>query len=64
MLASSAACLDILPEALEGFAGIAPQTAGFHARQLFITLLAGILLFFGLERLALWRHAHRAASWG
>lgn len=61
----SAACLDILPEALEGFAGIAPEEPpGFHARQLFITLLAGILMFFGLERLALWRHAHPGGAHG
>ena len=61
----SAACLDILPEALEGFAGIAPaEPPAFHARQLFITLLAGILMFFGLERLALWRHAHPGCSRG
>ena len=61
----SAACLDILPEALGGFASLAPtEPPGFHARQLFVTLLAGILMFFALERLALWRHAHPGCSRG
>ncbi len=57
MLAS--ACLDILPEALAAF--IQGQTGGSGeaaAESLFATLLAGLLLFFVLERLALWRHAH------
>lgn len=41
--------LDILPHAFE-MAGNAAQTAA--------TLLAGILLFFVLEKLVLWRHCH------
>lgn len=40
--------LAILPEALESL----PPT------QVFATLLAGILLFFVLEKLVLWRHCH------
>lgn len=61
----SAACLDILPEALQGFAQAAPtEAAGSHAHPLFITLLAGIVAFFGLERLALWRHAHPGGRHG
>ena len=55
----SSACLDILPEALEAFAHLAPAGEEEHAaHQLFATLLAGLLLFFTLERMALWRHAH------
>lgn len=49
MLAS--ALLDILPEAFAGVEAGAGQA-------LFATLLAGLLGFFALERLALWRHAH------
>lgn len=41
--------LDILPHAFE-MAGNAAQTAA--------TLLAGIMLFFVLEKLVLWRHCH------
>lgn len=43
------ALLDLLPHALEG---------GLDAHALFATLLAGLIGFFVLERLALWRHAH------
>lgn len=61
----SAAFLDILPEAQEGFALLAQtDTTGFYANHLFITLLVGILLFFALERLALWRHAHPETTHG
>jgi zinc and cadmium transporter len=42
------ALLAILPEALEAL----PST------RVFATLLAGILLFFVLEKLVLWRHCH------
>lgn len=57
MLAS--ACLDILPEALAAFIEGQPGESGeAAAASLFATLLAGLLLFFVLERLALWRHAH------
>ncbi|MDD3883522.1 MAG: ZIP family metal transporter [Gallionella sp.] len=41
--------LDILPEAIEQ-SGSAPLVSG--------TVLAGILLFFTLEKLLLWRHCH------
>jgi len=47
----SSALLDILPEAFAGVEAGAGQA-------LFATLLAGLLGFFALERLALWRHAH------
>src|ERR1700759_4096637 len=43
------ALLDVLPEAVES--GVPPQT-------LFATLLVGLLAFFGMERIALWRHSH------
>ncbi|GAB2892097.1 ZIP family metal transporter [Uliginosibacterium flavum] len=43
------ALLDVLPEAFE---------SGVEAHTLFATLLAGLLGFYGLERIALWRHAH------
>ncbi|MDP5238787.1 ZIP family metal transporter [Uliginosibacterium sp. 31-16] len=43
------ALLDVLPEAFE---------SGVEAHALFTTLLAGLLAFYGLERIALWRHAH------
>jgi zinc and cadmium transporter len=43
-----AAMLKILPEAIEQ---VAPP-------RLFATLLAGVLLFFVLEKLVLWRHCH------
>ncbi|MDO6387274.1 MULTISPECIES: ZIP family metal transporter [Uliginosibacterium] len=43
------ALLDVLPEAFE---------SGVEAHALFVTLLAGLLGFYGLERIALWRHAH------
>jgi zinc and cadmium transporter len=42
------ALLELLPRAL----------AGLDARRVFGTLLAGILSFFVLEKLALWRHCH------
>ena len=44
-----AAFLDLLPEAAE--TGLSPQ-------RLFGTLLAGLLVFFLLEKFALWRHSH------
>lgn len=47
----SSALLDILPEVFAGVEAGASQA-------LFATLLAGLLGFFALERLALWRHAH------
>jgi len=43
------ALLDVLPEAFE---------SGVEPHQLFMTLLIGLLAFYGLERIALWRHAH------
>jgi zinc and cadmium transporter len=43
------AFLDVLPEAIEGHA---------EPHSIFATLLIGIVAFFGLERIALWRHAH------
>jgi zinc and cadmium transporter len=43
-----AAMLGILPEALDQL----------PAQQVLITLLAGIMLFFVLEKLVLWRHCH------
>jgi zinc and cadmium transporter len=60
----SSALLEILPEA---FASLAQHTdAAEHAGHghdtpaatLFAVLLAGLLGFFALERLALWRHSH------
>jgi zinc and cadmium transporter len=42
------AFLELLPEAL----------AALDARRVFGTLVAGILTFFVLEKLALWRHCH------
>lgn len=61
----SSALLDILPEA---FASLPPPVEhhdhdGGHAHHapaasLFAVLLAGLLGFFSLERLALWRHSH------
>ena len=47
------AFLDILPEALE---------SGVEAHDLFLTLLIGLLAFYGLERIAVWRHAHADAA--
>jgi len=44
-----AAFIDLLPEAFE---------SGLDARHLFATLLAGLLVFFLLEKFALWRHSH------
>ena len=44
-----AALLNLLPEALE---------SSTDARAVFATLLVGLLVFFMLEKLALWRHAH------
>lgn len=43
------ALLDVLPEAFE---------AGVESHDLFLTLLFGLLGFYGLERIAVWRHAH------
>ena len=42
------ALIELLPEAL----------AGLSPRRVFATLLGGILVFFVLEKLALWRHCH------
>ena len=60
----SSALLEILPEAFASLPQHAdlPEHAG-HAHEapaasLFAVLLAGLLGFFALERLALWRHAH------
>ena len=47
----AAALLDLLPQAIES-AGI--ERAG----QIGVTLLAGLLIFFVLEKLVLWRHCH------
>ena len=44
-----AAFLEIIPEAFE---------AGKSAQSMAATILAGILLFFVLEKLVLWRHCH------
>jgi len=64
----SSALLEILPEAFASLPQHAdlPEHAGHahaHAHaapaaSLFAVLLAGLLGFFALERLALWRHAH------
>jgi len=43
------ALLDVLPEAIE---------SQVEAHHIFATLLIGVLAFFGLERIALWRHSH------
>ncbi|MEC5384989.1 ZIP family metal transporter [Uliginosibacterium sp. H3] len=43
------ALLDVLPEAFE---------SGVEPHKLFATLLIGLLSFYGLERIALWRHSH------
>lgn len=45
----SVALLDVLPDAFE---------SGVEPHRLFATLLVGVLAFYGLERFALWRHAH------
>jgi len=50
-----AALLNLLPEALESSA---------DARRVFATLLVGLLVFFMLEKLALWRHAHGPGDHG
>lgn len=42
------ALIELLPQAL----------ASLSARRVFATLLGGILVFFVLEKLALWRHCH------
>lgn len=44
----AAALLDLLPEA----------SAELEAQALFATVLAGLIGFFALERIALWRHDH------
>lgn len=49
------ALLDLLPEALAD--GLAPEA-------LFSILLAGLLGFFALEKLALWRHGHEGHAVG
>ncbi len=47
----AAALLDLLPEAI--------STAGINnASQVGLTLLIGLLIFFVLEKLVLWRHCH------
>ncbi|MES1190206.1 MAG: ZIP family metal transporter [Steroidobacter sp.] len=47
----AAALLDLLPEAI--------STAGVsRASQVGLTLLVGVLIFFVLEKLVLWRHCH------
>jgi zinc and cadmium transporter len=46
------AFLDLLPEAVQGLG----------ARQALATCLGGVLAFFALEKLALWRHAHAEAD--
>jgi zinc and cadmium transporter len=43
------ALLDVLPEAFE---------SGVQAHRLFATLLVSLLCFYGLERVAVWRHSH------
>lgn len=43
------AFLDVLPEAFE---------SGLEPHNLFATLLIAVLAFYGLERIALWRHVH------
>ncbi|MDB5802592.1 MAG: family metal transporter [Rhodocyclales bacterium] len=43
------ALLDVLPEAFE---------SGVGAHKLFATLLVSLLCFYGLERVAVWRHSH------
>ncbi|MDN5864337.1 MAG: ZIP family metal transporter [Gammaproteobacteria bacterium] len=50
-----AACLDLLPEAFSGVS--APQ-----ASHLGLALAGGILVFFSLEKLIHWHHAHDVAS--
>lgn len=50
----AAAFLDLLPEAAEAM--------DFH--NVGMTLLLGIMLFFGLEKTALWRHDHSQARHG
>lgn len=49
----SSALLDLLPEAFA-----AAREADIGAERLFACLLAGIVGFFFLQRIALWRHAH------
>ncbi|GHU39145.1 ZIP family metal transporter [Betaproteobacteria bacterium] len=49
------ALLHLLPEALEG---------GLTPREVFSILLGGILGFFTLEKIALWRHAHHGTGAG
>lgn len=48
----SAALLGLLPHAIEG-AGLA------QTHQIGLTLLCGLLVFFVLEKLVLWRHCHQ-----
>jgi len=53
----SAALLGLLPHAIEG-AGID------NAHKIGLTLLLGLLIFFVLEKLVLWRHCHQDACEG
>src|ERR1035438_4063033 len=50
----AAALLGLLPEAI---ASVGPQ----HIQAIGAAVLAGIALFFLLEKLALWRHRHQEA---
>lgn len=56
------AFLDLLPEAISQARSLAVQSEAiaqpFDARALFMAMLAGVLVFFLLERAALWRHFH------
>jgi zinc and cadmium transporter len=45
----AAAMLNLIPEAIE---------TGLHPHDLGVTLLVGLMVFFILEKLAIWRHAH------
>ncbi|MBM3817749.1 MAG: ZIP family metal transporter [Acidimicrobiia bacterium] len=47
--------LRLLPTSLEA---LAPQFGGDASSRVFAVLLLGILLFFVLEKLVLWRHCH------
>jgi len=47
-----AAFIGLLPEAIEG--------AGPHVHQVLMTTLAGVMGFFLLEKMVLWRHCHSA----
>jgi zinc and cadmium transporter len=64
----SSALLEILPEAFASlpqhvhFPGQADHDHDAPAAKLFTVLLAGLLGFFALERLALWRHSHAGCN--